>query len=246
MLAHALDPSRHLQGLRHLSGDYFSKEALITKFMALCLRLGLPTEGNINQNPNALAETIQTAMDYFDGGPRPLLDLKLGTVPGTHKVEAVARWARSVDHAGTALPVVAQPLLSISAHAAELERIWSAMGLAKTKLRSRLDMGRLRKMTRVCMQMREAVASKSRTGQLILPGASSRLVVRMLIGSTTRRPAGCRQCLEACRRTQSLSRRPVCPAGRCHWTGASRWRSDRQTSRSTRSCICWRMASNSC
>jgi len=91
VLAHALDPSRHLQGLRHLSGDYSSKEALITKFMALCLRLGLPTEGNINQNPNALAETIQTAMDYFDGGPRPLLDLKLGTVPGPHVVEAVAR-----------------------------------------------------------------------------------------------------------------------------------------------------------
>jgi len=44
------------------------------------------------------------------------------------------------------------------------------MGLANTKLRSQLDMGRLRTMPHVCMEMRKDVASATKKRRTYIPG----------------------------------------------------------------------------
>jgi len=123
VLAQVLDPSRHVRGLRHHSGDYAARESLIVYFMELCVKLWMPSKSQTIDNPDAPAETIQTAMYYFeDGGALSVNSLPAGASKAAHVVEAVARWALTVDQAGTALPTVAQHLLSVPAHAAELER----------------------------------------------------------------------------------------------------------------------------
>lgn len=63
-------------------------------------------------------------------------------------------------------------LLSIPAHAAELERVWSGMGLANTPTSSRLDPGRLTKMTKIACRMRAEVAAAATTRSTVVPGSS--------------------------------------------------------------------------
>jgi len=84
-----------------------------------------------------------------------------------HQNEANARWEACSEYAGIALVDIAEQILAIQVHAAELERLWSTMGLINTDTRSRLDMESLKKMSRVAMYEREQ--SVVRTARIKAP-----------------------------------------------------------------------------
>jgi len=63
-------------------------------------------------------------------------------------------WSLCAEYKDTVLQQVALSLFAVCCHAAELERVWSAMGLANATTRSELGTKRLTDMTRVALHLR--------------------------------------------------------------------------------------------
>jgi len=173
VLAHVLDPTRHLQGLLSKTGDRASKNSVLNALMALGMRFNLPAraDGDDYNRKVAVVETTEAAMEYLEDGPGALLQTKIcHPASSEHQNEAVARWAACSEYAGTALVEIAKRILAHPAHAAELERVWSTMELINTDTRSRLDMERLKKMSRVAMYEREQAAARKAKIKTYTPG----------------------------------------------------------------------------
>jgi len=166
VLVHTLDPIRHLQGLRSDKNEYASKGSVLSILMLFRSRLGLPSPGTDD------SDTTDSAMDYLDDGTAgDLMAVEIGTTSDEeHRVLLFERWASCPTYVGTPLPDILRPLLSIPANVAELECVWSAMGLENNKSSSRLDMMCLTTMTRVCVKTREEAAATMEKAKTYAPG----------------------------------------------------------------------------
>ncbi|KAK1859534.1 hypothetical protein I4F81_002129 [Pyropia yezoensis] len=89
----------------------------------------------------------------------------------TTVLQRVLSGVAAISTAATPLAEVACRLMSMPAHAAELERVWSGIGLANTPTRSRFDTGRLTKMTKMSLRMRAEVAAAATTRSKVVPGS---------------------------------------------------------------------------
>jgi len=154
-LAHILDPSRHLSGLQTSAGGVAERGNVLRLFLSLAARFGLPGE-----YPNdkvaadvAAASTIQAFSTCLDGGNNALLAFKLAP-DGRHRITAVRMWRLCQEFSSSLLPKVAQRLLSVPAHAAELERVRSGMALANTPIRYRLSTDKLTATTQINIHLR--------------------------------------------------------------------------------------------
>lgn len=171
VLAHVLDPVRHTSGLQVGPRSYTRSAQLVPMFLGLASRFGLPRSSAATAEHDACA-TVQAFMAYLVGGPQSVMSSNMGSGLGTTgRVCAVLSWRLCPTFAGTVLAEVACRLLSMPAHAAELERVWSGMGLANTPTRSRLDTGRLTKMTKIALRMRAEVAAAATTRLTVVPGS---------------------------------------------------------------------------
>jgi len=63
-------------------------------------------------------------------------------------------WSLCPEYKGTVLQQVDIRLLAVSCHAAELERVWSAMELASSTTRSQMGTKRLTDMPRAALHVR--------------------------------------------------------------------------------------------
>lgn len=171
MLAHVLEPMRHTARLQTGARSYTCREQLVSMFLTLDSRLGLPRLGALTAEHDDCA-TVQTLILYLVEGPSPVLALHSASASkGKDRVGAVLSWRVCPSLAGTPFAEVACRLLPVPAHAAELESVWYGMGLSNTPIRSRLDTGRLTAMTKVALRMRAEIAETKRTRAVVVPGS---------------------------------------------------------------------------
>jgi len=188
LLAHILDPSRGVAGLCTRPGCYAAYDNIVRLFLGLAFRFGaLPQgsgQGELQQNRRRQA--VAGVVKYLADGPDTLLlfDPKGGLVVNNangggvgcagggggdgdrDRVAALVMWSLCPEYKGTVLQQVALRLFAGSCHAAELERVWSAMGLANSTTRSQLGTKRLTDMTRVALHLRaQNVKDKKQTFQ---------------------------------------------------------------------------------
>jgi len=136
-------------------------------FLALESRSGVP-----RCNGDEADRTAQLFIGYVGDGPHSLLAFNLGSpTAGNDCVGAMVMWRLTSAFEGSVVADVALRLLSVPSHAAELERVWSGMGLANTPLRNRLDTDRLTDMTKVVLQMRAALAKEAAPHQMVSRGS---------------------------------------------------------------------------
>jgi len=158
-MAHVLDPDRHLRGLLATAGAYASPPLLLDYFLSLARRLSLPavSAAASDREQNDM-RTVQAMVVYLtQQGPSLVVGPLVGQANAGRNT-AISRWAVCLDFGDTALPEVARRLLSTPAHAAELERVWSSMGLIGTNMRTRLTTTRLEMMKVVNMGLRASLA----------------------------------------------------------------------------------------
>ena len=160
VLSHVLDPTRHTAGLLTTDTSWASHKGLLQMFLALASRFGLPRRNRDAATTEDVAcRTAQLFLGDVGNGPHSLLAFNLGSpTAGNDRVAAMVMWRLTSALEGSVVADVALHLFSVPAHAAELERVWSGMGLANTPLRNRLDTDRLTDMTKVVLQMRAALA----------------------------------------------------------------------------------------
>ena len=116
--------------------------------------------------------TALLCLGYVGDSPHSLLAFNLGSpTAGNERVAAMVMWRLTSAFEGSVVADVALRLLSVPAHAAELEWVWSGMGLANMPLRNRLDTDRLTDMTKVVLQMRAALAKEAAPRQTVSPGS---------------------------------------------------------------------------
>jgi len=155
-----LDPTRHTAGLLTTDTSWASHKGLLQMFLALESRFGLPRcNRDAATTEDVACRTAQLFLGDVGNGPHSLLAFNLGSpTAGNDRVAAMVMWRLTSALEGSVVADVALHLFSVPAHAAELERVWSGMGLANTPLRNRLDTDRLTDMTKVVLQMRAALA----------------------------------------------------------------------------------------
>jgi len=170
-VAHLLDPKRHTAGLTCGKGGVAERSNLLRLFLALARRFGPPEDKTVSTD--ACDETFKTVAAfsrYLEGGSKELL-MYNDQSGGAERIGAVHMWQLCSTFAGTALSEVAKRLLSIPAHAAEMERVWSQMGAANSPVRNRLTTDRLTDMTRVVVHMHsETEAGKLAPRETFEPG----------------------------------------------------------------------------
>ena len=172
VLAHLLDPKRHVNGLRTTAGSPAEYANLMRLFLSLAARFGLPKAGDIPAEKESAeaVKTVQAFSAYLGGGNKDLLafDFPPGGGP---RIAAVGMWQMATKFRGTILHAVARWLLSVPALAAEMERVWSGMGLANTPIRNRINTDRLTTMTKVVVHMRAVAAAARRPRVTYAPGS---------------------------------------------------------------------------
>lgn len=169
VMAHILDPSRHLYGLRTSNGGVAECRNVLRPFLALAELFELRGQGLTDTAAAdvAAASTIQALSTYLDGGDKALLAFNLPP-DGHTRITAVRMWRLFQAFSSSLLPQVAQWLLSVPAHAAELERVWSGMAPANTPIRNCLSTDKLTAMTQINIHLRpqlEVDATPRRTYQ---------------------------------------------------------------------------------
>ena len=165
VLAHVLDPERALTGLCTQHGCFAAVDNVVEHFVRLAARFGT-LQGE--QSAAVTRRAIAALVKYLADGPDSLLLFNPNGT--TARIPAVVMWAMCSEFNGTALQQVAQRLLSVCCHAAEMERVWSGMGLANTPARSRLDVARLTSMTRVMLHLRAEHAKDKSAREAFTPG----------------------------------------------------------------------------
>jgi len=175
LLEHVLDPSKHLAGL--MTKRAASSFNLVAIFWTLANRWGLPTggDGDAHQHSRAVGETTRALLMYLQPNGQAALHKQYPEQDGS--ITAIARWSSCIRHLDTALPEVARRLLSICPHAADLERVWSLMGLSDTDSRSRLHPDKLTAMATISLRLREEVTSNKVRRPTISPGSYMESVV---------------------------------------------------------------------
>ena len=170
VMSHILDPSRHLYGLRTSNGGVAKRSNVLRLFLALAARFGLHGQGLTDTAAAAVAaaNTIQALSTYLDGGDTALLAFNLPP-DGRIRITAVRMWRLCQAFSSSLLPQVAQRLLSVPAHAAELERVWSGMALANTPIRNRLSTEKLTAMTQINIHLRAQLEVDARPRQTYQP-----------------------------------------------------------------------------
>ena len=186
LLAHILDPWRCVAGLCTRPGCYDVLDNILRLFLRLASRFrALPQGGGQEElQQSRRRQEVPGVVKYLADGPDTLLlfDPKAslfvnkatgggvgcagggGGGGGRVRVAAMVMWSLCPEYKGTVLQQVALRLLAVSCHAAELERVWSAMGLANSTTRSQLGTKRLTDMTRVVLHLRaQNVKDKKRT-----------------------------------------------------------------------------------
>lgn len=158
-MARVLDPDRHLRGLLATTGAYVSPPLLLDYFLSLARLLSLPAVSTAaSDREQKDMRTVQAMVVYLtQQGPSLVVGPLVGQANAGRNT-AIARWAVCLDFGDTALPEVTRLLLSTPAHAADLERVWSSMGLISTNMRKRLTTTRLEMMTVVNMGLRALLA----------------------------------------------------------------------------------------
>jgi len=157
-------------------------------FLGLASRFSALTQGGGQDElqQNRRRQEVAGVFKYLADGPDTLLlfDPKGGLVVnnangggagcaggggggcGCARVAAMVMLSLCPEYKGTVLQQVALLLLAVSCHAAELERGWSAMGMANSTMRSQLGTKRLTDMTRVALHLRaQNVKDKKQTFQ---------------------------------------------------------------------------------
>ena len=117
----------------------------------------------------AAAKSLQALSTYLDGGDKALLAFNLPP-DGRTRISAVRMWRLCQTFSSTLLPKVAQRLLSVSARAAELERVWSGMALANTPIRNRLSTDKLTAMTQIKIHLRTQLEVDAKPRRTYQPG----------------------------------------------------------------------------
>jgi len=117
----------------------------------------------------AAAKSLQALSTYLDGGDKALLAFNLPP-DGRTRISAVRMWRLCQTFSSTLLHKVAQRLLSVSARAAELERVWSGMALANTPIRNRLSTDKLTAMTQIKIHLRTQLEVDAKPRRTYQPG----------------------------------------------------------------------------
>ena len=175
MLAHVLDPTRHTAGLSKRAGSFASVENVVKHFLALVTRFGLDGAAAARggeatpAGDDAACRTVSGIMEYPLADPKSLTMYAAVPERPSH-VAAIAMWRMASAYSGSVLPDVARRLLSVPAHAAELERVWSCMGVANSPLSNRMDVSRLKDITQVGFHMREQQRGRWAVRRTYVPG----------------------------------------------------------------------------
>lgn len=142
-------------------------------FLSLSAHFGLPKSDGVNTQNNEFA-TVQYFMDYLLDGIRKMREYLVGDGSGSGKevIGALMPWRLCPALSRPTVAEVACRLLSVPAHAVNMERIWSAMGMANTPLRSRLDTGGLTAMMHMSLRMRAELSSSTVPREVVEPSNS--------------------------------------------------------------------------
>jgi len=174
--ARILDPSRQMTGLRTAAGSFASPSNVLAMIVGLCARFGLSRRGDLSplQQRAIVGRTMRAAHKYRQpGGSSDLMAAMTdGSEARRHIITAVELWALCSQHDDTVLPDVAQRLLSAPPHAAELERVWSLLGLTTTDLRTRISPDRLTKMAKIIGALRQQAGGSKPERRLYVAGSS--------------------------------------------------------------------------
>jgi len=188
LLAHILDPSRCVAGVCTRPGCYDVLDNILRLFLRLASRFGaLPQGGGQEElQQSRRRQDVPGVVKYLADGPDTLLlfDPRGGLVVrnansggvgcagggcgggGRARVAAMIMWSLCPEYKGMVLQQVPLRLLTVSCHAAELERVWSEMGLANSAMRSSLGAKGLMDMTRAALHLRaQNVKDKKQTFQ---------------------------------------------------------------------------------